>query len=80
MAAGALVAAAPILGSILNPPGGAGWSWAGCGCHKDLISDQIPTCLVPHIDGIKLQLFCDVRIDPALEVGSLFVSQDWPGF
>ena len=64
-AAGALVAAAPILGSISNPPGGAGWSWVGCGCHKDPISDQIPTCLVPRIGGIKLQLLCGVRIEPA---------------
>ena len=40
--AGALVAAAPILESISNPSGGAGWSWVGCGCHKDPISDQIP--------------------------------------
>ena len=64
-AAGALVAAATILGSILNPPGGAGWSWFGCGCHKYPISDQIPTCLVPRIGGIKLQLLCGVRIDPA---------------
>ena len=35
-AAGALRAAAPSLGSILNPPGGAGWSWRQCGCHRDL--------------------------------------------
>ena len=34
-AAGALGAAAPILESISNPPGGAGWSWVGCGCHGD---------------------------------------------
>ena len=33
-AAGALGAAAPILESIPNPLGGAGWSWVGCGCHK----------------------------------------------
>ena len=33
-AAGALGAAAPILESIPNPSGGAGWSWVGCGCHK----------------------------------------------
>ena len=33
-AAGALGAAAPILESIPKPPGGAGWSWVGCGCHK----------------------------------------------
>ena len=63
-AAGALGAAAPILESISNPSGGAGWSWVGCGCQKDLISDQIPTCLVPHIGGIKLQLSCGVRIEP----------------
>ena len=64
-AAGALGAAAPILESSSNPPGGAGWSWVGCGCQKDLISDQFPTCLVPHIGGIKLQLLCGVRIEPA---------------
>ena len=62
---GALGAAAPILESISNPSGGAGWSWVGCGCQKDLISDQIPTCLVPRIGGIKLQLLCGVRIEPA---------------
>ena len=33
-AAGALGAAAPILESIQNPPGGTGWSWVRCGCHK----------------------------------------------
>ena len=43
-ATGALGAAAPILESISNPSGGAGWSWVGCGCQKDLISDQIPIC------------------------------------
>ena len=64
-AAGALGAAAPILESIPNPPGGAGWSWVGCGCHKVPISDQIPTCFVPRISGIKLQLFCVVRIELA---------------
>ena len=64
-AAGSLRAAPPILGSIPNPSGGAGWSWVGCGCQKDLISDQIPTCLVPRIGGIKLQLLCGVRIEPA---------------
>ena len=58
-AAGALGAAAPILESISNPPGGAGWSWVGCGCHKDPISDQIPTCLVWCIGSIKLQPLCD---------------------
>ena len=29
------LAAAPSLGSIPNPPGGAGWSWGRCGCHRD---------------------------------------------
>ena len=52
-AAGALGAAAPILESISNPFGGAGWSWVGCGCQKCPILDQIPTCLVPCIGGIK---------------------------
>ena len=41
-AAGALEAAASILESIPNPPGGAGWSWVGGGCHRVPISDQIP--------------------------------------
>ena len=60
-AAGALVAAAPILGSISNPPE----VWVGCGCHKDSISGQIPTCLVLRIGGIKLQLLCGVMIELA---------------
>ena len=64
-AAGALGVAAPILESISNPSGGPSWSWVGCGCQKDPISDQIPTFLVPHIGGIELQLLCGVRIEPA---------------
>ena len=64
-AAGALGAVAPILKSISKPPGGANWSWFGCGCQKDPISDQIPTCWVPCIGCIKLQLLCGVRIEPA---------------
>ena len=64
-AAGALGAVAPILKSISKPPGGAGWSWFGFGCQKDPISDQIPTCWVPCIGCIKLQLLCGVRIEPA---------------
>ena len=32
---------------------------------QQLKIDQISTCLVPHISGIKLQLECDVRIEPA---------------
>ena len=62
---GALGVAAPILESISNPPGGAGWSWVGCGYYKDPISDQIPTCLVLRISGINLQLLCGVKIEPA---------------
>ena len=64
-AAGALGAAAPILESIPNPPGGTGWYWVGCGCQKDPILAQIPTCLVPRSGGIKLQLLCGVRIELA---------------
>ena len=64
-AAGALVGAAHILESISNPPWRAGWSWVGCGCQKDPISDQILACLVPRIVGIKLQLLCGVRIELA---------------
>ena len=64
-ATGALGAATPILESISNPPGGAGWSWVWCGCQRD----QIPTCLVPRTAGIKLQLLYGVRIE--LAEGSL---------
>ena len=64
-AAGALVVATTILESISKPPGDASWSLVGCGCHKDPISDQIRTCLVPRTSGIKLQLLCGVRIEPA---------------
>ena len=64
-AAGALGAAAPILVPSSNPPGGVGWSWVGCCCQKDPISDQIPTRLVPRIGGIKLQLLCGDRIEQA---------------
>ena len=63
--AGALVVATSTIESISTPPGDAGCSWVGCGCHKDPISDQITTCLVPRISGIKLQLLCGVRIEPA---------------
>ena len=52
-------------------------SWVGCGCQKDHILDQIPTCLVPQIGGIELQLLYGVRIELAQELGSLFVSQVW---
>ena len=31
----ALRVATPILGSIPNPSGVAGWSWGQCGCHRD---------------------------------------------
>ena len=54
-AAGALGAVAVILESISNPSGCGGWSWVGCGCQKDPITDQIPTCLVLRIGGIRLQ-------------------------
>ena len=48
-----------ILESILNPPGDAGWSLIGCGCHEDPISDQITTpCQVLRMAGIKSQLLC----------------------
>ena len=58
---GALGAATPILESISNPSVGADWSWVGFGCQKDLISDQIPTCLVPRIGGIKYS--CNVVLE-----------------
>ena len=62
---GALGAAASILESIPNPPGGKGWSWVGCGCHEDPILDKITTYLHPCIGDIKFQLLCGVRIEPA---------------
>ena len=34
-AADVLGAAVPILGSISNRPGGAGWSWVECGCQPN---------------------------------------------
>ena len=64
-AVGALEAAESVMESMSNPSGGVGWSWVGCGCQKDPISDQIPTCLVPQIYGIKIHLLCGVRIVPA---------------
>ena len=68
-AAGTLVAAAPSPGSILHHPGGAGWSWGRCGCHKDPCQTKLQFCRVPRMGGIKLQLLCGVRIE--LAVGSL---------
>ena len=44
-AAGALRAAVPHLGSIPNPPGGAGWSWGSVVVIGTLLSDQIPVLL-----------------------------------
>ena len=32
---GVLPGGAPILGSVSNPTGVAGWSWVGCGCHSN---------------------------------------------
>jgi len=68
-AAGTLVAAAPSPGSILHHPGGAGWSWGRCGCHKDPCQTKLKFCQVPRMDGIKSQLLWGVRIE--LAVGSL---------
>ena len=61
--------AAPSPGSILHHPGGAGWSWGRCGCHKDSCQTKFQFCRVPLMGGIKLQLLCGVRIERA--VGSL---------
>ena len=61
--------AAPSPGSILHHPGGAGWSWERCGCHKDPCQTKFQFCRVPRMGGIKLQLLCGVRIE--LAVGSL---------
>ena len=68
-AAGTLVVAAPIPGSILHHPGCVGWSWGRCGCHKDPCQTKFQFCQVPRMGGIKLQLLCGVRIE--LAVGSL---------
>ena len=54
---GALGATAPILESISNPSGGAGWSWVGCGCQKDLVSDQIREVLKPVFYCFLFTLF-----------------------
>ena len=65
-AAGALRAAAPDLGSILNPPGmriGPGGSVVVIGT---LLSDQIPNLLSSRIGGVKSQLLCGVRIELAV--------------
>ena len=64
-AAGALGTAPPILESISNPHEGVDWSWVGCGCQKDPISDQISTYVFPRIGCIKLQLLYGVRIELA---------------
>ena len=54
----ALVAAAPILGSISNPPpGDASWFCVGCGCHKDPISAQI-AILPCSTHGITALMWC----------------------
>ena len=65
-AACALAAAAPILESIPNPLGGAGWPWVGCGCHRVPIYRPNSNS---SMGGIKLQLSCGVRIE--LAVGSV---------
>ena len=70
-AAGALRAAAPILESISNPPGGASWSWVGCGCHKVPILDQIRILLssaqagAPTVWLKGVQPPLDVRQNPS---------------
>ena len=56
---------------INTKPRGGGWSWVGCGCHKDSILDLIPTSLVQRISGIKLQLLCADRIEPFNEAGMI---------
>ena len=61
-AAGALRAAAPILESIPNSPGGAGWSWVGCGCHKVPISDQTAV----SFDGLFVCLNGPQILDPVV--------------
>ena len=68
-AAGALGVAAPILESIPNPPGGAGWSWLGVVVIRSPFQTKFQFCRVSRMGGIKLQLLCGVRIE--LAVGSL---------
>ena len=53
------------------------WVWLSEGPHFRPNSNLLGSAHC--IGGIKLQLLCGVRIEPAKEVGSLFVSQDWPG-
>ena len=65
-----LEAAVAIMVTALSPklipiPSG-GWSSGQCSCHTyGSLSDQIPTCLVPRIIGVKVQLLCGVRIELA---------------
>ena len=68
-ATGALGAATPILESISNPPGGAGWSWVWCGCHRSPFQTKFQFCRFLRIGSIKLQLLFGVWIE--LAVGSL---------
>ena len=43
------------------------------------LSDQILTCLVLRIIGIKLQLLCVARIEPTQVVGLFFPFPGFPG-
>ena len=70
-AAGALATTTSTLGSITNPPWGAGWSCGSVVVIWTLLSDQIPNCLVPH-SVIEFQLLCSVMIESALVVGMFF--------
>ena len=48
------------------PPGGVGWSWGWCGCHKDPCQTKFQFCWVLRMGGIKLQLLCGVRTELAV--------------
>ena len=61
-AAGALVAIATNLGTIKNPFGDLVGPWGNVVVIRTFLSDQIPTCLIARIGGIKLQLLCGVKI------------------
>ena len=68
-AAGALGAAAPILESIPNPPGGAGWSWGQCGCQKRSPVRPNSNSAEFRASVVLNYSCCGVRIE--LAVGSL---------
>ena len=80
-AAGAFVVTALSPGSLPIPPHVMDWSKGQCSCHMDPFETKIPTCLVPCISGIELQLLCIVMIKWAqkVEIFVLFPGFTWKG-